>query len=417
MELDPEKQRAFALQVVERLVEAGYTAYWAGGCVRDQLLGRVPKDYDVATNALPDEVRSAFGKRHTHAVGAAFGVITVVGPRGAGHVEVTTFRRDAAYSDGRHPDVVEFSSPVDDAGRRDFTINGLFYDPLRSEVIDLVGGRADLEEGIVRAIGDPRARLAEDKLRMLRSVRFAATFGFRLDAETGAAIADMAEEIVVVSAERIAQEMRLLLVLPARAEGIRLLDEVRLLPVLLPELALLRGSPDWTNTLRVLDSLQAPAFPLALAATLHRVPAAADAVANVSRRWKLSNKERDRAAWLVNQQDALRDAVTAYWPRVQRLLITPGIDDLIALHEAVAAVSGKNTAGLQFCRSWLNRPAVELNPPPLICGHDLIEHGLAPGAIFQRLLEQIRDAQLEGKIATRAEALALARRLQDSLTD
>ena len=176
--LIPDEQRRFALDVVRRLRGAGFEAYWAGGCVRDQLLGRTPKDYDVATNAMPEQVRQLFGRRRTLAIGAAFGVIAVIGPKPAGTVEVTTFRRDAAYSDGRHPDSVAFSSPEEDASRRDFTINGLFYDPVEDRVIDYVGGQADLAAGRIRAIGNARDRFAEDKLRMLRAVRFAATFAF-----------------------------------------------------------------------------------------------------------------------------------------------------------------------------------------------------------------------------------------------
>jgi poly(A) polymerase len=284
---------------------------------------------------------------------------------------------------------------------------------LRDEVIDLVGGRADIDRGVVRAIGDARARFAEDKLRMLRAVRFAATFDFRLEGETRDAIADMAEEIVVVSAERIAQEMRLLLVLPARALGIRLLDEVGLLPVLLPELAPMVGSSAWTDTLAVVEGLTTPSFSLALAAALHRVPSSDESVIELSRRWKLSNKERESAAWLLSHQDDLWEAATIPWPKLQRLLIEPGIEELLALHQAVATVNGKSATGLEYCRQWLAGDPVELNPPPLVSGHDLIEHGLAPGAAFQGMLEQIRDAQLEGKIATRDEALAWADRLHN----
>lgn len=425
MKLDSQQQRAFAVDVVRRLAEGGFTAYWAGGCVRDQLLGRTPKDYDVATNALPQEVRELFGRRRTHAVGASFGVITVVGPAGAGHVEVATFRRDVAYSDGRHPDAIEFSSPVDDASRRDFTINGLFYDPVAEEVIDLVDGRADLDRGIVRAIGNPRARIAEDKLRMLRGVRFAATFNFLLEDETRAAISDMAHELPVVSAERIAQEMRLLLVLPARSQAVRLLREVRLLDVVLPEVATLAvadqesrtatgntASPPtaWQSTLCGLDALVDPSFPLALATALTSVESP-DAPAQVCRRWKLSNKEEQRVVWLVKHKDSLIGAATQPWPVVQRLLIAPGICDLIALHQALAETRGDVSTDLEFCRAWLARPAEELNPPPLVSGHDLIKHGLAAGAAFQTLLEQIRDAQLVGRISTRDEALALATHL------
>ena len=211
---DPEQARQFALEVVSRLRAAGYQAFWAGGCVRDELLGRIPVDYDVATSAKPDEVRGVFGRRRTLAIGAAFGVITVLGPRDqadgglreAGQIEVATFRTDAAYTDGRHPAGVTFSSPEEDAQRRDFTINGLFLDPVTGEVHDYVGGREDLKAGVVRAIGVPAMRFGEDHLRMLRAVRFAAGFAFALDGETRAAIEKMTHLVTTVSPERIAAE-------------------------------------------------------------------------------------------------------------------------------------------------------------------------------------------------------------------
>ncbi len=233
--LVPEKQRRFAVEVVEELRGAGFTAYWAGGCVRDQLVARTPWDYDVATDAKPDEIRRLFGRHRTLAIGAAFGVITVLGPAEAGQVEVTTFRRDADYSDGRHPDRVTFSSPEEDARRRDFTINGMFYDPLADHIIDFVGGEADLRARIVRAIGDARERFTEDKLRMLRAIRFATLFGFELEPATEAAIREMAAEITVVSAERIAAEIEIMLVHANRARAVRLMAETRLLNAVLPE--------------------------------------------------------------------------------------------------------------------------------------------------------------------------------------
>ncbi|NDC64209.1 MAG: CCA tRNA nucleotidyltransferase, partial [Planctomycetia bacterium] len=216
---DPETARSFAQAVVGRLRTSGHEAFWAGGCVRDELLGRIPADYDVATSARPDAVRAVFGRGRTLAVGAAFGVITVVGPRGAGHVEVTTFRTDAAYTDGRHPAGVTFSSAREDALRRDFTINGMFLDPATGEVHDYVGGRADLTAGIVRAIGVPAMRFGEDHLRMLRAVRFAAAFDFTLEGETRAAIERMAHLVSTVSPERIAAELRALVSRPGRRRG------------------------------------------------------------------------------------------------------------------------------------------------------------------------------------------------------
>ncbi|MEX0586183.1 MAG: CCA tRNA nucleotidyltransferase, partial [Pirellulales bacterium] len=204
-------QRDFALEIVRRLRDAGHEALWAGGCVRDQLLGLAPKDYDVATNATPDQIREVFGRRRTLPIGAAFGVITVLGPRSAGQIEVATFRTDATYSDGRHPDSVTFTNAEHDAQRRDFTINGLFFDPVANEVVDYIGGQQDLETRILRAIGDPRLRLREDKLRMLRAVRFAASFGFQIEPATLQAIQEMAPEVTTVSAERIGMEIRRML--------------------------------------------------------------------------------------------------------------------------------------------------------------------------------------------------------------
>jgi poly(A) polymerase len=234
-QLEPDRQRQFAVDVVRRLREAGFVAYWAGGCVRDQLLGRAPKDYDVATDATPPQIREVFGRRCTLAIGAAFGVITVLGPKQAGQIEVATFRRDAPYSDGRHPDSVTFSTAEEDASRRDFTVNGLFYDPIREQVIDFVGGREDLAQRVIRAIGNPRDRFGEDRLRMLRAVRFTATFGFALDADTLAAVREMAGEITMVSPERIAMEMRQMLAAPGRGTAVRLLVETGLAEAILPE--------------------------------------------------------------------------------------------------------------------------------------------------------------------------------------
>src|SRR6478752_925362 len=248
--VDPQLARQFAVDVVRRLRESGHQALWAGGCVRDQLMDQLPKDYDVATDAVPDRVREVFGRRRTLAIGASFGVITVLGPEGAGQIDVATFRRDAGYSDGRHPDAVSFSDAEHDAQRRDFTINGLFFDPLEDRVIDFIGGQADLNRKIVRAIGDPLARIAEDKLRMLRAVRFAARFDFAIDDQTLAALKQQVRELVIVSAERIATELRLILTHPNRARGAELLVETNLLEILLPEIGLvLQSSEQWPRTI------------------------------------------------------------------------------------------------------------------------------------------------------------------------
>lgn len=416
-ELDPQKQQQFAHEVVEKLRAAGFEAYWAGGCVRDELLGRIPKDYDVATSAKPPEIQSLFPR--SIAVGAAFGVITVVGPKRAGQIEVTTFREDATYSDGRHPDSVSFSTPERDAQRRDFTINGLFYDPADQRVIDFVGGRADLERRVVRAIGNPRDRFDEDKLRMLRAVRFATTFGFSLDPQTEAAIHELAPELTLVSAERITMEMRLMLVQEARAKAVEMLERVRLLPVILPELspsgsgANLTGD-EWQNSLCALAELEAPSFPLALATLLHAQASVEQAEA-IALRWKLSTRDGGLTCWLLQNQSALMGARGMPWPKLQRLMISPDIRELIELHRAIAVARREATDDFTFCEEVLAKPPEELNPKPLLSGDDLIAHGLRPGKHFQGLLEAVRNAQLEGKVRTREEALKLVEQLYTRL--
>jgi tRNA nucleotidyltransferase/poly(A) polymerase len=411
---DPQKQRDFAVQVVEQLRAAGFTAYWAGGCVRDHLLKRQPKDYDVATSATPPEIRQVFGSRKTLEIGAAFGVVAVVGPYRTGTVEVTTFRRDATYSDGRHPDAIAFSTPEEDAQRRDFTINGLFFDPLDQRVIDFVHGVEDLERGVVRAIGDPRARFSEDKLRLLRAVRMATTFGFRLDEATATAIREMAPQVTVVSAERIAQEMRLLLVLPRRVSGLTILRDTGLLDVLLPELAdavasgrQIDGREAWTTTLAVLGELAEPTFPLSLAAVLHTIERPEVCVRNLAGRWKLSNYESDRAAWLVQHVGELANASGKPWSQVQRLLAAPGGPDLVALAEARVKAAGASLESTNYCRTRLALPRDELDPPPLVTGDDLLAHGVRRGKKYAVLLTHLRDAQLDGLIADKQAGLRL----------
>lgn len=438
--LDPDAQRRFAREVVETLRAAGYQAYWAGGCVRDRVLGRQPKDYDVATDAKPDDIRAAFGRRKTLAIGAAFGVITVLGGPRAGPVEVATFRQDLDYSDGRRPDSVVFTTAEEDARRRDFTINGLFFDPLTEHVIDYVGGQEDLRHGVIRAIGDAQERFREDKLRMLRGVRFAATFSFALHPDTLAAIQRMAGEVTIVSPERIAQEMRAMLVHSSRARAMTLLLETGLLSVILPEAVAMCGlaqhkprQPDgdlWDHTLLVLDELRGPSFPLALAALLHDV-GKPDTVTHakgrlgfhdheivgeriarrVCRRWKLSIKDEERVAWLVLKHMYLAEARKMRWAKLQRMLIAERIEELLALHEGDARASGRGTADIDYCRQLLLQPPEELSPPQLLTGHDLIRHGVPQGKIYHVLLERVRDAQLEKTVRTKREALELVDRL------
>ncbi len=418
MNLSPDRQRRFAIEVVEKLRDAGHQALFAGGCVRDELLGIVPKDYDVATDATPERIREVFGRRRTVPVGAAFGVITVLGPKAAGQVEVATFREDLPYQDGRHPTGVVFSTPEKDAQRRDFTINALFRDPLTDQIIDYVGGQEDLRQGIVRAVGDPRQRLHEDRLRMLRAARFAATFGFQIEPATFAAIQTEAKGISMISIERIVQEMRRMLTGPRRSLAIRLLHESGLLRAVLTELytaSELEELASWQRAGKLLEHLHSPTLPLALATLLSSVEV--EKSIDIAERWKLSRQEIRQVVWLAEHRGALFGARQAPWPLLQRILIHPGIEDLLSLHEAVAAEDGLDREDLDFCRSRLAWPAERLDPPPFISGKDLRDLGIPPGPQYTGLLNRLRDAQLDGHATTRDQSLELARRLARELPE
>lgn len=412
--IDPTPMREFAISVVRQLRAAGYQALWAGGCVRDQLLGQRPKDYDVATSALPDEVRKLFGHKRTLAIGAAFGVITVLGPREAGQLDVATFRTDATYSDGRHPDAITFSTPEHDAQRRDFTINGLFFDPIEERVIDYVGGEADLAARVVRAIRDPAERIEEDKLRMLRAVRFAARLGFSIEAQTLAAIEQRADQLQVVSAERIAAEMEKILVHNSRAQGLALLRQTRLLPEVLPELA---EVTDFTLLARELSLLEQPSFAMAIAALLRhtaaaRSPLTAAALADqIAARWRLSNHVSEGISLALRQLPQLQIAAQLAWPQLQRMLVQPRIGELLGLLAAVERGAGESSPQTDYCRAKLALPAEQLNPPPLLTGSDLKRAGLSPGPMFREILEQVRDQQLLGQLHTLGDAIEYAEKL------
>ncbi len=416
--LVPAKQRQFAVEVVSELRAQGFQALWAGGCVRDQLLERIPGDYDVATDAKPDEIQRVFARWHTLAIGAAFGVITVVGPKEAGQIEVATFRSDVGYSDGRHPDSVRFSSPEEDAQRRDFTINGMFFDPLAEQIIDYVGGMQDLSAKVLRAIGEPRERIREDKLRMLRAVRFAAVLGFTLDPATFDAVREMADEVTVVSAERIAAEVETMLLDASRARAMQLLAETGLLDAVLPEVGpACRAGPDqsaWQRTLALLNCLAEPTFALGLAALLHGADGP-ELAATVGRRWRLANKDWQRAQWLLAEWDALREIPAMPWSRLQPLLIHEGIAELLALGDALAAIGELPEETVAFCRDRLALPPDELNPPPLVTGDDLLALGIPRGKLYSRLLQEIRAAQLDGRVRSKEEALLFANAVWKSL--
>ncbi len=419
----PDQQRAFAEAVVRQLRNAGFTALWAGGCVRDLLLGKPPKDYDVATDARPEQVRAVFGNRRTLSVGESFGVIVVLAPdRDAGQIEVATFRTDGQYSDGRRPDSVIFSTPEMDAQRRDFTINGMFYDPLERRVLDYVGGERDLGSGIVRAIGDPHARMTEDKLRMLRAVRFTATFDFQLDLKTAESVKEMASQLTTVSAERIGQEVRRMLVDPHRHRAMQLCVELELLPQVFPELKPIQSRPElWQSTLHKLRLLQTPSFSLAFAVLYDRLhecdTECRDSLAAVTaagQRLRLSNQELDATLWLLKHRRSLRSAATQSLARLKRTLSEPGGEELLSLLRVQDLAEGHDPNDSLFCEEFLRvTPLAELNPPPLITGDDLKRLGLAPGPQFKRLLDTLRDAQLNGELASHEAALSHAKQLID----
>jgi len=411
---DPALARQFAVAVVERLRQAGHETYWAGGCVRDDLLGRTPADYDVATAARPDQVRQVFGHRRTLAVGAAFGVITVLGPKGAGQVEVATFRADAPYTDGRHPAGVTFCSAREDAQRRDFTINGLFLDPLSGAVHDFVGGRDDLAAGVVRAIGVPAMRFGEDHLRMLRAVRFAAFFGFALDAETRTAVERMAHLVTSVSPERVAAELRAMVSRAGRRRALELLDETGLAREVLPELAPgpgvdAAGRERWHAAAAIVAALDEPDLPRALAI----LAAGHDggAVRQVGGRLRLSNHETKTAGWLWEAVAALGGEAAATlrsrpWSSVQPWLVHDQAAALADVLRARAACGRGEPAAVAWITEQVARPRAELDPPPLVTGDDLLAAGVPPGKAVGAALARIRGLQLDGVIATRAEALA-----------
>jgi poly(A) polymerase len=429
-----------ARAVVAKLREAGHVAYFAGGCVRDRLLGvaRAHDDYDVATSAHPGEVQRLFP--HTVAVGAQFGVILVI--EGDVRVEVATFRADDAYVDGRHPVAVRFTTPEEDAARRDFTINGMFADPFDGRVLDFVGGRRDLERRLVRAIGDPRRRFAEDRLRLLRAVRFAARLGFDVEPETAAAIRESASAIHQVSAERIGEEVVKMLTEGSARRAFELASGFGLLREILPEIEAMRGveqgkdfHPEgdvFTHTMIALgeiDRLQEPSETLALGVLLHDVAKrqcaarkdgkitfyghcerGAEMAGAICRRLRRSNAVGDRVAWLVKDHLRLLNAPDMRLATLKRFLREDGIEELLELCRIDATASNGNLYYYEFCRRRRAEIAEEgLRPAALISGDDLIELGHRPGPAFRDILSAVEEAQLEGTVDTREQALELVR--------
>jgi len=442
----------FAKSIIQTLRQRGFQAYLAGGCVRDLLLHREPKDYDVATNATPRQVMEIFPD--TYAVGAQFGVVLVPAPEALSQaeectdgkkslcVEVATFRSDIGYSDGRHPDEVRFSQdPREDVARRDFTINGMMLDPMSGEVLDYVGGREDLKLGIIRAIGDPERRFAEDKLRMLRAVRFAARFEYAIEPATFAAIQSLADQIQVVSRERVRDEITRILTDGHARRAFLLLDESDLLRHVLPEISAMKGveqSPEYhpegdvfVHTLLLLEHLPQPSpATLAWGALLHDVgkPAtfrvAPDRIRfdghvdigvkiaqEICRRLRFSNDDAQQILALVDNHMRFGDAMKMKESTLKKFLRLRGFDEHLALHRADCLASHGNLRTYEYIQQKRAEiPPGKIRPRPLVTGDDLIAAGYAPGPKFREILDAVEDAQLEGRLPSRDAALEFVQR-------
>ncbi len=429
---------ATARSLVDRLRRAGHIAYWAGGCVRDLVRGLPPKDIDIATDARPEEVQKIF--RRTYAVGAHFGVIVVL--ESDFQFEVATFRSDGAYLDGRHPMAVNFSSPEEDARRRDFTINGMFFDPRNDEVIDFVGGRQDLATQVVRAIGNPEQRFAEDRLRLLRAIRFATVLQFEIEPATWEAIVAAADTINAISAERIREELIRIFLSPQRLRGWDLLDASGLMKAILPEVDALKNCQqppqfhpegDVFQHTRLMLSLlpEEVSLPLVFSVLFHDIGKPPTATVDETGRIRFSGHDKVGAAMTealmqrqrfsraeieatveaVEQHMVFKDAPNMRISRLKRFMARPHFADELELHR----VDCLGSHGMLDNYDYLVRKGEEfasepIIPPPLVRGDDLIAMGLKPGPLFGEILEAVETRQLEGTLRGREEALAWVRK-------
>ncbi|HZE57772.1 MAG TPA: CCA tRNA nucleotidyltransferase [Chthoniobacterales bacterium] len=422
-----------AREIARRLRSAGHVAYFAGGCVRDLLSGKPPKDVDIATDARPEVVQKLFPR--TYAVGAHFGVIVVL--ENGFQFEVATFRSDGAYLDGRHPVEVHFATAGEDAARRDFTINGMFFDPEKEEVIDSVGGRQDLERKLIRAIGDPGQRFAEDRLRMLRAVRFATVLGFEIDSPTWEAIVASAASITLISAERIREELVKTFLSPNRARGWDLLDASGLMRNILPELEAMKGCEqppqfhpegDVFKHTRIMLEMLPPesSLPLVFSVLFHDVAKPATAVVDeegrirfnghdrigaemteaIMERLRFSRAEIDATVEAVRQHMVFKDVPNMRVAKLKRFMARPTFEDELELHRVDCASSHAMLDNYEFLlkkkEEFANEPII---PPPLVRGDDLIAMGMKPGPKFGEILEAVETRQLEGALRDREEAI------------
>jgi poly(A) polymerase len=428
-----------ARRIVQRLQDAGFTALYAGGCVRDMLRGNEPHDYDIATDARPADLEQMF--RRTVAVGAQFGVICVI--EDGAEFQVASFRADGVYLDGRHPQNITFATPQQDAERRDFTVNGMFYDPVRGALIDYVGGQDDLHKNLLRAIGDPAARFREDRLRILRAVRFGATLEMQIDPATWRAVQENAGSIREVSTERIRDELVKLFTSPQRVRGFDLLDASGLLEILLPEVHQLKGCEQppqfhpegdvFVHTRRMLELLPGDvSLPLVFAVLFHDIgkPATysfdpvekrirfsghdkvgATMTAEIMSRLRFSNREIEATVEAVEQHMVFKDVQKMRVAKLKRFMSRPHFEDELELHRVDCASSHGALDNYDFLKAKRDEFAAEpLIPPALINGRDLLALGLEPGPSFKTILDAVQSQQLEGTLRTHDDALAFVRR-------
>ncbi len=424
---------------MERLRQSGHAAFLVGGCVRDLLLDKMPKDFDVATSAQPDELLRLFPGADQ--VGAHFGVVLV--HEGGAHVEVATFRSDLEYLDGRRPVAVHFETdPRQDVLRRDFTINALLLDPVSGEVLDFIGGRADLEAKLIHAIGDPERRFREDHLRLLRAVRFAARLGFEIEPVTFAAIRHLAPLIRSVAAERVRDEIARILTEGGARRGFELLDSTGLLEPILPEIAAMKGvaqppefHPEgdvWTHTLIMLDGLREPSLTLALGVLLHdagkpatlrvaerirfdgHVDKGVEIAHSLLSRLRFPNHVIEGVEALIANHMKFMETPRMRESTLKRFMRMTDFEEHMALHRLDCLSSHGHLDNYEFVRAKQREvPPEELKPAPLLSGSDLIAAGYRPGPAFGIVLSEIEDAQLEGRISTAEEALRMAREKLD----
>jgi tRNA nucleotidyltransferase/poly(A) polymerase len=436
--MKPSPMETAARKIAACLRGEGHIAYFAGGCVRDIVRGVTPKDFDIATDARPEVVQKLFSR--TYAVGAHFGVILVI--ENGFQFEVATFRSDDAYVDGRHPSAVHLSSPEEDARRRDFTINGMFYDPVAEEVIDLIGGRTDIAAKLVRAIGEPAERFGEDRLRMLRAVRFAAVLDYKIDKHTWDALVTNAASINEISAERIREELVRIFLSPNRALGWDLLDASGLMRAILPEIEAMKGckQPEqfhpegdvFEHTRLMLQFLRENvSVPLVFSVLFHDVAKprtatvdetgrirfsghdrlGAEMTEEIMRRLRFSGAEIEDTVEMVRQHMVFKDVPKMRVAKLKRFMARPTFGDELELHRVDCVGSHRMLDNYEFLlrkrEEFANEPII---PPPLVRGDDLIALGLKPGPKFSEILEAVETRQLEGSLSTREEALEWVKR-------